>query len=153
MAKNKYLFWQIAFTYIGAVVGAGFASGQEILKFFGNFGIWGVIGALLAGTLLAYFGYQIVTVASNLNQESYEQYLMFLFGPSRAKIIDCMISLFLLSGLAVMLVAGGSLFNQIWGWKMEVGFILNAIFLYFVIIDYKNLPKEVVKNAQLIDLN
>ena len=31
--KNTLLVWQVAFTYIGALVGAGFASGQELLKF------------------------------------------------------------------------------------------------------------------------
>lgn len=127
-------FWQIAFTYIGAIVGAGFASGQEILKFFGVFGTRGVVGALLAGIFLAYFGYQIIRASALLNIDSYEQYLVFLFGSGKAKVMDGLISLFLLCGLAVMLVAGGSLFNQVWGWPPVVGFIFNAVFLYLIML-------------------
>ncbi len=134
MKRGKILFWQFAFTYIGAIVGAGFASGQEILQFFGVFGLYGVVGASLAGLLLAFFGYTILQTVSFLGLESYDQYLVYLFGPRRAKYFDGVIALFLLCGLAVMLVAGGSLFSHLWGWRLETGFLLNGVFLYLVML-------------------
>lgn len=134
MKDNRLLNWQIAFTYIGAIIGAGFASGQEILRFFANFGYWGLAGALLAGLLLAYFGYYIIIIATQYSMDSYQQYLVYLYGPRKAKIFDGAICIFLLAGLAVMLVAGGSLFHHLWGWELELGFLVNAIFLYIVML-------------------
>ncbi|SPU53046.1 Uncharacterized membrane protein [Bordetella trematum] len=32
---------RIAMAFVGVVVGAGFASGQETLQFFSSFGYWG----------------------------------------------------------------------------------------------------------------
>lgn len=128
------LNWQIAATYIGAVIGAGFASGQEIIQFFSKFGYWGMGGALLAGLLFAWLGCVVVSSAARQQMDSYEQYLVFLFGLGKAKIFDGLICLFLFSGLAVMLVAGGSLFNQLWGWEVRVGFIVNILFLYGVML-------------------
>lgn len=134
MRDSRLLNWQIAFTYIGSIIGAGFASGQEILRFFVKFGYWGFAGALLAGIMLAYFGYYIITAAAYFSMDSYQEYLVYLFGPHKAKIFDVVISIFLLAGLAVMLVAGGSLFNYLWDWELEKGFLLNAFFLYLVML-------------------
>ncbi|MFY9173934.1 MAG: hypothetical protein WAO24_01105 [Peptococcia bacterium] len=134
MGKRSTYFWQIAFTYIGAIVGAGFASGQEIFKFFGIFGSKGILGALLAGLLLAFYGFQIVRTSALMRLDSYEQYLVYLFGSRKAKLMDGLIGFFLLCGFAVMLVAGGSLFNQLWGWHPAVGFILNAVILYVIML-------------------
>jgi len=134
MKESRLLFWQIAFTYIGALAGAGFASGQELLRFFVYYGSWGIAGAVLAGFLLAIFGLFIVMEAVSLQIDSYEQYLLFLFGGKKAKIFDGIICLFLWCGLAVMLVAGGSLFRQIWGWQLGTGFVFNAFFLYMILL-------------------
>ena len=39
---------KIAFTYIGTVIGAGFASGQEILRFFSVYGAYSIYPILIA---------------------------------------------------------------------------------------------------------
>ncbi len=51
MKKKDIGIFKIAATYIGTIVGAGFASGQEVLQFFGVFGIKGLWGLLLATAL------------------------------------------------------------------------------------------------------
>ncbi len=38
--------FEMAGAFIGVIVGAGFASGQEILQFFTSFGWWGVVGTI-----------------------------------------------------------------------------------------------------------
>ncbi len=37
--------------YVGAVIGAGYASGQEVLQFFAGYGLVGIIGAILTTTV------------------------------------------------------------------------------------------------------
>ena len=36
---NRIGAWQLAFVYAGCFLGAGYVSGQEILQFFGAFGV------------------------------------------------------------------------------------------------------------------
>ncbi len=46
--------FQIGSAFIGIIVGAGFASGQEILQFFSSFGYVGIAGSILAAVLFAF---------------------------------------------------------------------------------------------------
>ena len=47
---------KLAFTYVGALVGAGFATGQELVRFFVNFETDGLKGVVLAGIGFALLG-------------------------------------------------------------------------------------------------
>ena len=37
---------RIAGVYVGTIIGAGYASGQEILQFFTGYGWWGIVGTV-----------------------------------------------------------------------------------------------------------
>jgi uncharacterized membrane protein YkvI len=57
-------FWllaKISTAYIGAVIGAGFASGQEIMQFFILHDGKGLTGAVLATLLFSYLGNRLLT--------------------------------------------------------------------------------------------
>ena len=45
--------------FIGIIVGAGFASGQEILQYFTSFGYMGMAAAVISTALFAYLGHDI----------------------------------------------------------------------------------------------
>ena len=85
MEKERF-FWQVAFTFIGAIVGAGFASGQELLKFFVVFGQPGIIGAALSGLLFGFFGVLVIRMAAREEMDGYDDLLtVFIWekgGPS-----------------------------------------------------------------------
>ena len=51
-----------AATYVGTVVGAGFASGQEVLQFFGLLGPSGPLGILLAVAGVLVFGFAVMEI-------------------------------------------------------------------------------------------
>ena len=53
--------FQIGSAFIGIIVGAGFASGQEILQYFTSFGHLGTVAAILATALFAYLGMTLTT--------------------------------------------------------------------------------------------
>ena len=55
--------WQLAFTFIGCFLGAGFVSGQELWQFFGVFGADGLFGAALASMLLCVFSAILMIIA------------------------------------------------------------------------------------------
>lgn len=42
--------------YVGAVIGAGYASGQEVLQFFAGYGFIGMLGAVITMIMLAWYG-------------------------------------------------------------------------------------------------
>ena len=50
--SKKYL--SVAFAYVGVIVGAGLASGQDLLQYFLSFGAVGLIG-IAAAAVLIYF--------------------------------------------------------------------------------------------------
>lgn len=68
-------------TFLGAVIGAGFASGREIAEFFLPFGKWGILGLFTACFVLAFCFYAVTkTVAENNIKNTYE-YLEYIANP------------------------------------------------------------------------
>ena len=57
----------VALMFVGAIMGAGFASGREIWQFFGVFGEKGQIGVLLVGVLFIMLGTMTAYIARKLN--------------------------------------------------------------------------------------
>jgi uncharacterized membrane protein YkvI len=110
--KKSLSVFQIAAVYIGTIVGAGFASGQELLQFFGYFGIWGIAGLLLATALFALFGAQLMLIGNRLQADSYKAVLEALGGRWLGLLLNVVITFFLF-GLLVAMVAGvGATFLQ-----------------------------------------
>ena len=48
---------KIAGAFVGVIVGAGFASGRELLLFFVDFGVWGLAGALVSAALFTFLAW------------------------------------------------------------------------------------------------
>lgn len=57
-------------TVAGCLLGAGFVSGQEIWKFFGVYGAWGLIGVAIAMLALTYLIYVMFYIAMDMNEVS-----------------------------------------------------------------------------------
>lgn len=148
MRSNKLIPWKVAFTYLGTIIGAGFASGQEILKFFGVFGKAGVLGCIVAGISFSVLGALIISKASHKKMRGYHDYLRYLFRCRLLGIIDIVIGLFLFMGLTVMLIGGGSLFSQQWGCPLWVGFCLTVVILIIILI--KDLEGIIMVNSLLV---
>ena len=76
---------RVAFTYIGTVVGAGFASGQEILQFFTRYGWLASLTIALSTMLFIWIGIKLMLMAHDLKAESYEDLNQVLFGRKNRK--------------------------------------------------------------------
>jgi len=111
MAK-KYSIFKIAAAYIGTVVGAGFASGQEVLQFFGYFGLWGLAGIALATGLFVFFGYQVLNLSHHLKAYSHLPVMHHVGGPWLGKAVDGITTFFLFGALAVMAAGAGAIFSE-----------------------------------------
>jgi len=100
--------WRVTATYVGTVVGAGFASGQEILRFFGAYGLRGLWGILLAAGLLSGFGIAVMAMGRETRARSHREVLVQALGPL-AGLADGILTALVLAGFGVMVAAGGAI--------------------------------------------
>lgn len=112
MENKKINAFQVAGTYIGTIVGAGFASGQEILQFFVSFGKKGLIGVFTVTILFIYFGYIIMELGWKLNVSSHLPIVREVGGKFLGTFSDIVITFFLFGALTAMIAGSGALFNQ-----------------------------------------
>src|SRR5690625_4277387 len=82
---------KIASAFIGVIVGAGFASGQEILKYFTSFGYLGMFGVFLSTALFVYLGMYLTTVGSRLKSTSHKKAIYILCVSLVCFIVDVII--------------------------------------------------------------
>lgn len=124
----------IASAFIGVIVGAGFASGQEVLQYFTSFGILGTLGAIITTALFAYVGMMLVWLGSKFDTDSHKVVIhnitgKSLFGKLLGWIIDLVI-IFTLFGVGVVMIAGaGSNLNQQFGVPSLVGTLLMTVLI------------------------
>ena len=98
--------------YMGAVIGAGFASGQEIVQFFVAYLDNGFKGALMAMLLFALLGAVLMFMAHQLSISNYQDLLKQLFGEKWGPIIDLLLAVFLFLGVSTMMSASGAIFYE-----------------------------------------
>ncbi|TWT25155.1 hypothetical protein [Planomicrobium sp. CPCC 101110] len=120
--------------FIGIVVGAGFASGQEVLQYFTSFGYWGMGGALLAMLLFGYLGMVLTGLGSRMQTVSHEDVVYSISGKVIGKIIDYTLILTLFGVLVVMIAGAGSIFSQQFGLPGAFGRALLTILVIITIM-------------------
>lgn len=65
--------------YAAAVIGAGFASGQEIVSFFVSYGKSGIIGIIISCFAFSLFSYAVLSVCTENRIYSYTDFLGLIF--------------------------------------------------------------------------
>ncbi|RJQ32518.1 MAG: hypothetical protein C4589_00590 [Peptococcaceae bacterium] len=134
LANNYWQLAKVVTAYIGAVIGAGFASGQEILQFFSLYGWNGLLGVIIAAGLFSYLGSVVMFLAVQMNTSSYRKLLFYLMGFRAGKIMDIFNMLMLLGGLGVMLAGSGAVFSEFLGLPSFLGVWLVALLTCMVIL-------------------
>lgn len=124
---------QIASTYIGTIVGAGFATGQEILQFFTRFGYWGSLTIMLATALFIWLGTKMMLIASDIKAKSYEDLNKALFGDKYGRLISHFMLVILLGVTAVMLAGAGTIFYEHWNISYQSGLLITVVACYFLL--------------------
>lgn len=125
---------KIAAVYAGGVIGAGFASGREILQFFISYGERGLWGAVLACVLFAYLGVVIMALSVSLGTQNYLTVLNKVLGRKLARIIDLLSMFMLPGGFAVMLAGSGAVFKEHLGLPPLLGIFSTAVFSSLVLL-------------------
>ena len=118
---------QIGSAFVGLIVGAGFASGQEVMQYFTSFGVWGLVGAILATFLFMFLGYTFAQIGSDIQSGSHKGVIYYIGGPYVGAILDVLITFFLFGVAVVMFAGSGSTFEQMFGINATVGSIIMAV--------------------------
>ncbi|NLA60947.1 MAG: hypothetical protein GX863_07635 [Firmicutes bacterium] len=127
MNRNRVILASAA-TYIGTVVGAGFASGQEVLQFFGLLGRKGVPAIVLTAVGFAFFGYAIMEAGRKMNARSHLPVIREISGRFISPLLDLVTTFFLFGALSAMVAGAGSVLSQEFSvpWLVGAGLILVA---------------------------
>lgn len=118
---------RVAGAYVGAIIGAGYASGQEILQFFTSYGWIGAVGTVITVALYPLLGYYLVVLGNRLQAKSHKTVIYRLCGKYLGLVIDILL-IFFLFGVGVIMVAGsGALFNQQFGLLPVYGYVTLTV--------------------------
>jgi len=144
------------FVIIGAIVGAGFASGKEVYSFFFVFGENGILGMALSGVLVGCVIYKTLWIIKKYNVDNYDGILNIIIGEHRFKNIDFrivlnfIVNLFLLISFFVMCAGFAAYFRQEFGINEFITGIFMAVLCFFVLS--KNSKGVFVLNFVLIPI-
>jgi uncharacterized membrane protein YkvI len=79
---------RMAGAFVGVIVGAGFASGQEILQFFASFGAMGLLGCLVAALAFVFLSMVFSTMGQRLRAGSHKEVVQALLGRHVGMVFD-----------------------------------------------------------------
>lgn len=117
----------IALAYFGATVGAGFASGQEVLQYFVAYGWWGVGGALIASLLIPVSATAVLQYGSYFRAQSHGQVFDSITSRVMAVFLDHSLNLAQFCLGFVMLAGAGANLHQQFGWPVWLGSTLMVL--------------------------
>jgi uncharacterized membrane protein YkvI len=140
MKTNWGAAFQIAAVYVGTVVGAGFATGREIVEFFTRFGFVGLVGILMSGYIFIFHGSKLMRISARIGARSYQEFNEYLFGKLLGTVINVLMLFMLLGVCAVMLSGAGAVFSEQLGISKGVGlFITISLSVIVMIVGIKGL--------------
>ena len=138
----------ITLVIIGALIGAGFASGQEIFSFFYIYGKNGIYGIVIMSILIGIFIYKSLKIIYQKQVYNYNDFLnLFIKNTKIRNVILWIVNVLLLVSFYIMVAGFGAYFEQEIGINRIIGsIVLN---LLCVIVFFSNI-KGVLKASNLI---
>ena len=104
---------KVVFVIIGTLIGAGFASGQEVNTFFFSFGVKGLIGIILSSTIIGIIIYKTFKIIYKNNINNYKEFLNCLLKNEKINnITNSIINIFVLVSFYVMIAGFGAYLQQ-----------------------------------------
>ncbi|MFP7366051.1 hypothetical protein SFC07_09800 [Corynebacterium callunae] len=119
--------FRVAFAFVGIIVGAGFASGQEVMQYFVAFGVDGIWGVVLSAVIMTIMALVILQLGSYFNAAEHGEVFRRVSHPVFSKILDIGVIITLFATGFVMFAGAGSNLNQQWGLPLWVGAVLMVV--------------------------
>lgn len=116
------------FIIIGTIIGAGFATGQEILSFFNRFGINGIFGIFLACSIMGIVSGTIIILINKNGIDSYKDLV------KENKIIIRIMQIFLFICFCIMMTGLITFFTQLFGISKIISKIISFFICVFLLL-------------------
>jgi uncharacterized membrane protein YkvI len=131
---------KVASIYMTTVIGAGFASGQEIMRFFSNYYKGGFYGILTAGILFSVIGYIVLNKVYRERIRNYDEFLFPTVGWLLGRIMEIVVIVFMFSVFSIMLAGLGSILSA----KLSISFgisivIMSVVCMLLILTDIKGI--------------
>ncbi|KZL93096.1 transporter [Clostridium magnum] len=134
MKNNLILIFQISAVFIGTVVGAGLASGQEITQFFTTYGYRSFIGLFICCFIYIAMGAIVIDISIKHKLNSYDGLISLVSTGFIGKITNLLTTTFLIGSSATILAGSGALIHEYFGiskWFGIVVMILISLVILF----------------------
>lgn len=126
---------ELVVVIIGTIIGAGFASGKEIYIFFGQYGKYGIIGAIVSSILTAIIVYSAILIAKKLKTCNNNEFLEQISENKKiTQILKNIINIFLVVSFWIMSAGFCTFFKQEMGIPIIVTAVLNALIVYILLM-------------------
>ncbi len=124
--KKRWLtsVFEIAVTYMGTVVGAGFASGQEIRQFFSQNGAHAMWGIALTVVLFFAFGVYALSLGPRHGVRTFTELTQKKLGQRSGALVNALLMVTIFGLNVAMIAGGGTLLRQVFGWPLYIGTLI-----------------------------
>lgn len=145
---------KVSFVIIGTMIGAGFASGQEIILFFNCYGAIGLLGIIVSCIITGIIVYRVFCILNQRSISSYREFLNIITSTSKSSnskyylILKNIVSLFLLISFYIMIAGFCAYFYQELNIPIWLSATLIAILCYITF--HRNIQGVISINGFLI---
>ncbi len=126
--------FKIAAVYVGLVIGAGFASGREVLEYFNIPSAGRFFGIPLSAALFMIVAYIILAKSAEEGIDTFDQYINKVGGRC-AGFIKALMLIYMFCGFFVMLSGSGALTDRMSTFSSPVGAAAMA-FICFIVLSF-----------------
>lgn len=137
---------KVVWVLIGTIIGAGFASGQEINLFFYSYGFNGIFGIILMSILTGVMTYKVLKVSMKNDIKNYKEFLHYILERQNnfmnsKKILyiqNAIVNIFLYVSFLIMIAGFASFLNQEYDINQLVGSIIIVVLFFIICIKKQN---------------
>lgn len=134
LSAEKKNILKISSVYTGTVLGAGFASGKELINFFVCYGISGFFGMIVAGVFFSVIGFGVLKIVYENKITNYREFSALILGDRLGAVSEWLVCGFLLVLFSAMIAAGGEMSGTVFNiGKLKGEIVLSCLcFLTFL---------------------
>lgn len=122
--------WRVilaAGAFISAVVGAGFASGQETVSYFVRYGNISILGVIISSIMFGVFAYCVSYGIDRTSSADFEEYILKITGDCASKIFSFAVRVFMAIVFVAMISGGTSLLYETYDIPVRFGAMLICV--------------------------
>ncbi|MCX7885263.1 MAG: transporter [Caloramator sp.] len=143
--------FKISSVFIGTVIGAGLASGQEILQFFCLYGIKGFYGIILCCAIYILISTIIIGLSFKLNLKSYKEIIYSVLGRKIGIVADIFLTFFIFGSNIIMISGGGAMLYEYLGINKLAGTFIMVLLV--LIISFFSTQGLIAINSIIVPLS